>query len=84
MNKNKNPLINGFCQNNLATQAPERQNILDYNEARQLDHMQTIFTLLQTDNYASTSSLKFFTDQMLFLTPSQQHQSTEGSDWVNA
>jgi len=26
----------------------------------QLDHMQVISTLLQTDNQASTSSLKFF------------------------
>jgi len=34
--------------------------------------------LIPTDNHASTSSLSFlFT--MLFLTPSQQHQSTEGN-----
>jgi len=26
----------------------------------QLDHMQSIYTLLQTDNHASTSSLSFF------------------------
>jgi len=35
----------------------------------QLDHMQIICTSLQTDNHASTSSLNFFTDRMLFLTP---------------
>jgi len=42
----------------------------------QLDHMQIICTLLQTDNHNSTSSLKCFTGQMLFLTPNQQYQST--------
>jgi len=45
----------------------------------QLDHMQIIFTLLQTDKNASILSLKFFTGQMLFMTPNQQCQSTEGS-----
>jgi len=44
----------------------------------QLDHMLIICTSFQTDNPASTSSLKFFTGRMLFLTPSQQCQSTEG------
>ena len=32
----------------------------------QLDHMQIIYTLLHTDNHASTSSLNFFTGQMPF------------------
>jgi len=45
----------------------------------QLDHMQTICTLLQTDNHASTLSLKFFTGWMLLLKPNQQCQSTEGN-----
>jgi len=45
----------------------------------QLDHMQIICTSLQTANYNSTSSLKFFTSQMLFLMPNQQRQSTEGN-----
>ena len=45
----------------------------------QLDHMQIICTLLQTDNYASTSSLKFFTGSMIFLMPNQQCQSNEGN-----
>jgi len=36
-------------------------------------------TLLQTDNHASTSSLNFFAGRMLFLTSSQECQSTEGS-----
>jgi len=45
----------------------------------QLDHMQIISTSLQADNHASsTPPLKFFTDQMPFLLPNQQHQSTEG------
>jgi len=34
----------------------------------QLDHMQIICTILQTDNHASTPSL-FFTGWMLFLMP---------------
>ena len=32
-----------------------------------LDHMQTICTSLQTDNHTNTSSLNFFTGQMLFF-----------------
>jgi len=44
----------------------------------QLVHMQIICTTLQTDNHASTQSLNFFTGRMLFLTPNQQCQSTEG------
>jgi len=43
-----------------------------------LDHMLIIYTALPTDNHASTSSLKFFTGWMLFLTPKQQCHSTEG------
>jgi len=43
----------------------------------QLDPMQTICTSLQTDNHTSTPSLNF-TGWMLFLTPNQQCQSTEG------
>jgi len=39
------------------------------------DHMQNTYTLLQTDNYASTSSLSFL--QIVLLTPTQQCQSTE-------
>jgi len=38
---------------------------------QQLDHMQMIYTSLQTDNHASTSSLNFFTGRMLFLMPNQ-------------
>jgi len=44
----------------------------------QLDHMQIIYTLLQIDNHASISSLKFFTRRMPYLPPNQQHQSTKG------
>jgi len=43
----------------------------------QLDHMQTICTLLETDNHINTSLL-IFTGRMLFLTPNQQSQSTKG------
>jgi len=57
---------------------------LDFTGARdsewqwhQLGHMQ-VCTLLQTDNHASTPPLSFFADQIPFLPPSQQRQSTEG------
>jgi len=43
----------------------------------QMDYQITC-TSLQAENHASTSSLNFFTDRMLFLTLSQQCQSTEG------
>jgi len=54
---------------------------------QQLDHMQIICTLLQTDNHASTSPLSFFMSRMSFLPPNQQRQSTEGnffkvSNWL--
>jgi len=45
----------------------------------QLDHMQTIYTLLQTDDHTNTSSLNVFTGWMLLLTTNQQCQSTEGT-----
>jgi len=41
----------------------------------ELDHMQLIFTSLQTDNHASTSLLTFYRPDA-FLTPNQQCQST--------
>jgi len=40
--------------------------------------MQIICTLLQTDNPRQHFITQFFTGRMLFLTPSQQCQSTEG------
>jgi len=42
-------------------------------------HMQVCISL-QTDNHASTPPLSFFTDRMPFLPPSQQRQSTEGTN----
>jgi len=58
---------------------------LDFTGARdserqwyQLGHME-VCTLLQTDNHASTSLLKFFTGWMPFLPPNQQCQSTGGT-----
>ena len=63
---------------------------LDFTEARdtewqwhQLGHMQ-VCTSLQTDNYASTPSLCFFTGRMPFLLPNQQRQSTDGKNQVTA
>ena len=44
----------------------------------QLNHMQIIYTSLQTDNHASTLSLHIFTGWMPFLPANQQRQSTEG------
>jgi len=41
----------------------------------QLDDMQIICTSPQTDNHTSTTSLNFFTGQMLFLPPHEQCQS---------
>jgi len=39
----------------------------------------SVWTSFQTDNHASTSSLNFFTDQMLFLTSNKQCQNIEGT-----
>jgi len=47
-------------------------------EWHQLDHIQIICISLQTDNHASTSSLKLFTGRMLFLMLEKQHKSIEG------
>jgi len=44
----------------------------------QLGHMQSICSSFQTDNHTNTLSLNF-TGQMLFLTPNQERQSTEGN-----
>jgi len=46
---------------------------LDFIEARDSE-----WQWHQTDNYASTPLLRFFTGQMPFLPPNQQRQSTEG------
>jgi len=61
---------------------------VDFTEVRdsewqwhQLGHIQ-VGTLLQTDNHATTSLLKFFTGRMPFLPPNQQRQSTEGMDYT--
>jgi len=43
----------------------------------QLDHMQIIFTSLQTDNHASTSPLSFYRPDAP-PAAKQQRQSTEG------
>jgi len=37
----------------------------------QLDHMQIVCILLQTDNHANTSTTQFFIGRMHFLTPNQ-------------
>jgi len=51
---------------------------LDFTEARDSEwQWHHLGHMLQTDNYASTSPLSFFTGQMPFLPPNQQRQSTE-------
>jgi len=64
------------------SQYQKNKTNLDFTEARdsewqwlQLGHMQ-VCTLLQTDNNA-TRPLSFFTGQMPFLPPNQQHQITD-------
>jgi len=50
---------------------------------QQLDHVQIICTSLQIDNHQRLITQTFyrhFTGQMLFLTPNQQRESTEGKD----
>ena len=69
------------------SQCHKGKTSLDLNEASddtvfgwQLDHMQTICTLLQTTTPTPHHSI--FTGRMLFLTPNQQRQSTEGNKIV--
>jgi len=47
------------------------------------DAVASIFTSLQTDIHTNTSSLNF-AGRMLFLTPNQQCQSTEGMTQIVA
>ena len=65
---------------------PEGQTILDFAEAEmmglqwhQLNHMQTICTLLQK----ITTPAQIFTGRVLFPTPNQQYQNTEGIMGLN-
>ena len=77
-------LFNGlFSRTTWVSRYEKGKTSLDFSEARdnewqwQLGHMY-VCTSLQTDNHASTPPLSFFTGRMPFLTPNQQHQSTEG------
>ena len=78
-------LFNGpFSRTTQVSRYQKGKTNLDFTEARgsewqwhQLGHMQ-VCILLQTDNHASTPTLKFFTGRMPFLPPNQQRQSTEG------
>jgi len=45
----------------------------------QLDHIQIIWILLQTDNNASIPTTQFFKGRMPFLPTNQQCQNTEGT-----
>jgi len=46
----------------------------------QLDYMQIVCTLLQTDNHASTSPLSFI-GRMPFQPSNERFQSIEGTTW---
>ena len=71
-----------FSTTTCISQYQKGKTSLDLNEARddggfvmqwhQLDHMQTICTLLQTDNHTNTSSYSIFTGQKFFLMLNQQ------------
>ena len=78
------PFNGPFSGNTRVSRYQKSKTNLDFTEARdsewqwyQLGHMQ-VCTSLQTDNHTGTPPLFFFTDQMPFLPPNQQHQSTEG------
>jgi len=81
------PVARPLFQDNLGKPVTEKvKTSLDLNEARdggdlgrhwhQLDNMQTICTSLQTDT--NNSLLILQAEYVLFLTPNQQCQSTEG------
>jgi len=55
-----------------------KQKIIGW-QWHQLDHMQIICTLLQTDNHVSTSSLNFLQAGCSFWCRNLQCQSTEGN-----
>jgi len=77
-----------FSRTTWVSRYQEGKTSLDLNERRndgvsgwqwhQLDHMQTVCTSLQTET-TPTPYHSMFTGRMLFLTPNQQRQSTEGS-----
>jgi len=49
----------------------------------QLDHMQIICNSLQSKQKTTPAPHhSIFTGRMLFLTPNQQRQSTEGNKWM--
>jgi len=80
-------LFNGlFSKTTCVSRYKKGKTSLDLNEARnyvvlgwqwhQLDHKQTICTLLQTDNHTSTSPLNFYTSDD--LPGAKQCKNTEG------
>jgi len=58
----QHPFYGLFSRTAWVSRYPKGKTILDFNgvEWHQLDHMQNICTLLQTDEYTSTSSLNFY------------------------
>jgi len=69
--------FNSLLLRNLGKPAERKQAMMVW-QWHWLDHMQIICTSRQTDHHASTSSLYFFTGQVLFLMTNQQSQSPEG------
>jgi len=80
------PFYGLFSRTTWVSRYQNGKTILDLNEARdygvlgwqwhQLDHMQTMCTLLQTDNHISISSLKFYRPDAL-----SDVQSTTSKYW---
>jgi len=93
--KTKHPFNGLFFQDALDKPVTERLNqsgIWIFNDVRndgvvlpQPDHMQIVCTSPQGDNHASTEHphQSIFTDRVLFVTPNQQYQSTEGKTFSN-
>ena len=50
-------------------------------DTHQLDHMQIIYTSLQTDNHASSSPLTFYRHALLAAIPNNNHETVR-FEWV--
>ena len=77
--------FNGFLQDNLDNPVPQRYTILDFTEAEmmgwswhQLDHIQVIYTSLQPEKHASTSSLRFLLAGCSFCHPINSVNALKG------
>ena len=76
-------VLRPFVRDYPGESVPEWQTILDFAEADMMgvavasaEPYASYLHFALEDNHASTSSVRFFTGRMPFLTPNQQHQST--------